>query len=53
MDIKHLKYIELSVFNLNKIYLSTIKQKSNKEIGQRATHKFSLHEWFDTIRKTQ
>ena len=29
----HLKFLELSVFNLNKIYLATIKLKSNREIG--------------------
>ena len=40
----HLKCLELSVFNLNKIYLATIKLKANKEIGQRATLKFSLLE---------
>ena len=42
MYVKHvyLKYLELSVFSFNKIYLETIKLKTNKEIGQRATLKF-------------
>ena len=40
----HLTFLELSVFNLDKIYLATIKLKPNKEIGQRATLKLSLIE---------
>ena len=46
MYVKHvyLKCLELSVFSFNEIYLETIKLKANKEIGQRATLKFSLLE---------
>ena len=29
----YLKFLELTVFNFNKIYLATIKLKSNREIG--------------------
>ena len=47
MDVSetHLKCLE-DVFNLNKIYLATIKLKSDKEIGQRATLKFPFIERF-------
>ena len=40
----YLKCLELSVFNFNEIYLATIKLKTNKEIGQRATVNISLFE---------
>ena len=29
-----------SVFNINKVYLATVKLKTNREIGQRSTLKF-------------
>ena len=53
MYVKHvyLKSLELSVFSYNKIYLENIKLKTNKEIGQRATLKLSLREWFASQRK--
>ena len=46
-----LKCIEIKCFDLNKIYLATIKLKTNKEIGQRATLKFSLLKLFASYRK--